>query len=209
MWRAMACLSCQVSLETYFLSSLLPHWPAHAILKWLFVLKSSTAQYKNKKIFKSVRIAYLSECSGMHMYLSRLGARDSHSFYFWVRLTWWRDSKLWNGIFDIFRIPAEKQPTICVLRKSCSRDTFCVKFINFVIRLFILTLLLAPKISFRRWNEENIAVLGRQRPPWFRRRLSAGGAKPESNNRWKSDLGHVGGWVGMYGIWNYLANQGT
>ena len=26
---------------------------------------------------------------------------------------------------------------------------------------------------------------------WFRRRLSAEGAKPESNNRWKSDLGHV------------------
>ena len=25
----------------------------------------------------------------------------------------------------------------------------------------------------------------------FRRRLSAEGAKPESNNRWKSDLGHV------------------
>ena len=34
----------------------------------------------------------------------------------------------------------------------------------------------------------------------FRRRLSAEGAKPESNNRWKSDLGHVGGWVGMY-VW--------
>ena len=33
----------------------------------------------------------------------------------------------------------------------------------------------------------------------FRRRLSAEGAKPESNNRWKSELGHVcmyvGGWV--------------
>ena len=42
----------------------------------------------------------------------------------------------------------------------------------------------------------------------FRRRLSAEGAKPESNNRWKSDLGHVCGWV-VYGIWNYLANQGT
>ena len=39
----------------------------------------------------------------------------------------------------------------------------------------------------------------------FRRRLSAEGAKPESNNRWKSELGHVC----MYGIWNYLANQGT
>ena len=44
---------------------------------------------------------------------------------------------------------------------------------------------------------------------YFRRRLSAEGAKPESNNRWKSELGHVCGWVGMYGIWNYLANQGT
>ena len=47
----------------------------------------------------------------------------------------------------------------------------------------------------------------------FRRRLSAEGAKPESNNRWKSDLGHVCMyvcmWVGMYGIWNYLASQGT
>ena len=32
----------------------------------------------------------------------------------------------------------------------------------------------------------------------FRRRLSAGGAKPESNNRWKSELGHVGGYVCMY-----------
>ena len=30
---------------------------------------------------------------------------------------------------------------------------------------------------------------------FFRRRLSAEGAKPESNNRWKSDLGHVGRWV--------------
>ena len=40
----------------------------------------------------------------------------------------------------------------------------------------------------------------------FRRRLSA---KPESNNRWKSDLGHVCMYVCMYGIWNYLANQGT
>ena len=29
--------------------------------------------------------------------------------------------------------------------------------------------------------------------PLFRRRLSAEGAKPESNNRWKSELGHVGG----------------
>ena len=28
----------------------------------------------------------------------------------------------------------------------------------------------------------------------IRRRLSAEGAKPESNNRWKSDLGHVCGW---------------
>ena len=49
----------------------------------------------------------------------------------------------------------------------------------------------------------------------FRRRLSAEGAKPESNNRWKSDLGHVCMWVGTamyvqlcmyvagYGIWNY------
>ena len=43
----------------------------------------------------------------------------------------------------------------------------------------------------------------------FRRRLSAEGAKPESNNRWKSELGHVCMWVGMYGIWNYLANQVT
>ena len=43
----------------------------------------------------------------------------------------------------------------------------------------------------------------------FRRRLSAEGAKPESNNRWKSELGHVCGYVGGYGIWNYLANQGT
>ena len=38
----------------------------------------------------------------------------------------------------------------------------------------------------------------------FRRRLSAEGAKPESNNRWKSELGHVcmwvGGYVGMY-VW--------
>ena len=31
----------------------------------------------------------------------------------------------------------------------------------------------------------------------FRRRLSAEGAKPESNNRWKSDLRHVGMYVGM------------
>ena len=29
----------------------------------------------------------------------------------------------------------------------------------------------------------------------FRRRLSAEGAKPESNNRWKSELGQVCGWV--------------
>ena len=35
---------------------------------------------------------------------------------------------------------------------------------------------------------------------YFRRRLSAEGAKPESNNRWKSDLGHVCGWVGGY-VW--------
>ena len=35
----------------------------------------------------------------------------------------------------------------------------------------------------------------------FRRRLSAEGAKPESNNRWKSDLGHVCGYVCMvFGI---------
>ena len=34
----------------------------------------------------------------------------------------------------------------------------------------------------------------------FRRRLSAEGAKPESNNRWKSELGHVGGYVFMY-VW--------
>ena len=35
----------------------------------------------------------------------------------------------------------------------------------------------------------------------FRRRLSAEGAKPESNNRWKSELGHVCGWVCMvFGI---------
>ena len=50
------------------------------------------------------------------------------------------------------------------------------------------------------------------RKHFFRRRLSAEGTKPESNNRWKSELGHVcmwvGGWVGMYGIWNYLVNQG-
>ena len=43
----------------------------------------------------------------------------------------------------------------------------------------------------------------------FRRRLSAEGAKPESNNRWKSELGHVCRYVCMYGILNYLANQGT
>ena len=30
----------------------------------------------------------------------------------------------------------------------------------------------------------------------FRRRLSAEGAKPESNNRWKFELGHVCGYVG-------------
>ena len=42
----------------------------------------------------------------------------------------------------------------------------------------------------------------------FRRRLSAEGAKPESNNRWKSELGHVCGYVGGW-VWNYLANQGT
>ena len=34
----------------------------------------------------------------------------------------------------------------------------------------------------------------------FRRRLSAEGAKPESNNRWKSELGHVCGYVGGY-VW--------
>ena len=47
----------------------------------------------------------------------------------------------------------------------------------------------------------------------FRWRLRAEGAKPGSNNRWKSYLGHVGRYVCMYvagyGIWNYLANQGT
>ena len=32
----------------------------------------------------------------------------------------------------------------------------------------------------------------------FRRRLSAEGAKPESNNGWKSELGHVGMYVCMY-----------
>ena len=45
--------------------------------------------------------------------------------------------------------------------------------------------------------------------------LSAEDAKPQSNNRTKSDLGHVGrrfvgAWVsGVYGILNYLANQST
>ena len=34
----------------------------------------------------------------------------------------------------------------------------------------------------------------------FRRRLSAKGAKPESKNRCKSDLGHVGIWVAGYGM---------
>ena len=37
----------------------------------------------------------------------------------------------------------------------------------------------------------------------FRRRLSAEGAKPESNNRWKSDLGHVCG----YKFINQLSNK--
>ena len=32
----------------------------------------------------------------------------------------------------------------------------------------------------------------------FRRRLSAEGTKPESNNRWKSELGHVCMYVCMY-----------
>ena len=32
----------------------------------------------------------------------------------------------------------------------------------------------------------------------FRRRLSAEGAKPESNNRWKSELGHVCMYVGRW-----------
>ena len=50
------------------------------------------------------------------------------------------------------------------------------------------------------------AAEGFQRP--VRRRLTAEGAKPESNNRWKSDLGHVPMYVGMYGIWSYLMNQG-
>ena len=31
--------------------------------------------------------------------------------------------------------------------------------------------------------------------------------KLESNNRCKSDFGHVCGYVGMCGIWNYIANQ--
>ena len=35
---------------------------------------------------------------------------------------------------------------------------------------------------------------------YFRRRLSAEGAKPESNNRWKSDLGHVCMYVCGY-VW--------
>ena len=35
------------------------------------------------------------------------------------------------------------------------------------------------------------------------------GAKPESNNRWESELGHVCMYVCMYGIWSFLANQGT
>ena len=34
----------------------------------------------------------------------------------------------------------------------------------------------------------------------FRRRLSAEAAKPESNNRWKFELGHVCMWVGGY-VW--------
>ena len=40
-------------------------------------------------------------------------------------------------------------------------------------------------------------------PQWgalFRRRLSAEGAKPESNNRWKSELGHVCMYVCGY-VW--------
>ena len=37
----------------------------------------------------------------------------------------------------------------------------------------------------------------------FRRRLSAEGAKPESNNRWKSYLGHVGMWVAEC-VWYFI-----
>ena len=47
---------------------------------------------------------------------------------------------------------------------------------------------------------------------YFRRRLRAEGAKPQSNNLWKSDLGriciyigmYVGGWVGIRASSNML-----
>ena len=87
----------------------------------------------------------------------------------------------------------------------------------------ILGALLVPNIrtvltEFNKWRELAIFIPSTmimfEARDLFRRRLSAEGAKPESNNRWKSELGHVcimwvGGWVVMYGIWNYLANQGT
>ena len=51
-----------------------------------------------------------------------------------------------------------------------------------------------------------VGVVGREKMLCFRRRLSAEGAKPESNNRWKSDLGHVCMWVGIcnYGIYTTM-----
>ena len=44
----------------------------------------------------------------------------------------------------------------------------------------------------------------RRRSVLFRQRLSAEGAKPESNNRWKSDLGHVCMYVCMYYVCMYV-----
>ena len=46
----------------------------------------------------------------------------------------------------------------------------------------------------------------------FRRRLSAEGAKPKLNNRWKSDLGHVGMYVCTYvcgWVWYLKLSRGS
>ena len=68
-------------------------------------------------------------------------------------------------------------------RKPCVKLIFRYSGFNLVKRKFSWSGKMAIIFNFDCWQCKTL----------FRRRLSAEGAKPESNNRWKSELGHVTG----------------
>ena len=88
---------------------------------------------------------------------------------------------------------------VCILSVYCCIHLKCILLYTCIV-FSIFSHFSFPHLTFSIFIVVFIIILTQASSCFFRHRLSAEDAKPESNNRWKSELGHVCMWVCGY-VW--------